>query len=337
ETTEEETAEEETTEEETAEEESEDEESEDEESEEETAEEETTEEDELEFEVQPVEKICVYNGEAQFLTEDDLVVVSYGDESVEMTIAEFNETFGENYGISIDLERLKEQAITDVGMIVIDFELQGSSEIEIDGVKYEVDDEDSVLKVDPRIAIAEIMDLQKSYGDKDPEQFPIVILNVVEGDEIDPALTREIGEQVGDYQIRGDADIVEAGNYILVYKTGYLTIAEPSDITKVIRQTFTEDTYKEGDEVVIQVEVTNIYDVMTDIEIKTLPDIRFEDGKSCVVASDVLPGETVFFEARWTVSEEALEDGELTSIFVTEINGTQFISQEKLSLMTEDD
>lgn len=87
---------------------------------------------------------------------------------------------------------------------------------------YNVTIEDAVLKIVPREVIFTIDDKEKAFGDEDPE-LTYQVENLAFFDRLDVTLTREEGEDVGEYAIT--AEIAENPNYTIAdFEPGIFTI-----------------------------------------------------------------------------------------------------------------
>jgi hypothetical protein len=86
------------------------------------------------------------------------------------------------------------------------------------------------LSITPRAITVTADDLSRIYGDADPAlTHQVTTGNLVFGDTLSGALTRAVGENVGDYAI-GQGTLAASGNYTLTFVDGTLTIT-PRAIT----------------------------------------------------------------------------------------------------------
>src|SRR5690606_38977655 len=86
---------------------------------------------------------------------------------------------------------------------------------------------EGALTITPRDVVIDISNLDKIYGEADPEfTWAVASGGLVEGDELTGTLTRTPGENVGGYTISGvvDGDLAN-GNYSYTLNNGMLTIS----------------------------------------------------------------------------------------------------------------
>src|SRR5690606_26834751 len=89
---------------------------------------------------------------------------------------------------------------------------------------YLVTINNGTLTITPRSLVIDINDLEKIYGDADPEfTWTLSQGTLVNGDQLDLALTRAPGENVGSYAITGSGEQASA-NYSYTINDGLLTI-----------------------------------------------------------------------------------------------------------------
>ena len=108
---------------------------------------------------------------------------------------------------------------------------------------YTVTYENGTYTITPKEVVVTADDKTKVYGEKD-EELTAVVTGLVGEDAVKYELSREAGENVGEYVIT-PADEAEQGNYTVTYKTGTYTITPKTIVVKADDKT---KVYGEEDE-----------------------------------------------------------------------------------------
>jgi filamentous hemagglutinin family protein len=115
---------------------------------------------------------------------------------------------------------LSRQAGENVG----NYTIFGTPVGDLAGGNYQVTINNGVLTITPRSLVIDINDLEKIYGDADPEfTWAISQGSLANGDQLQLALTREAGENVGSYVISANGEQLSS-NYNYTINDGVLTI-----------------------------------------------------------------------------------------------------------------
>lgn len=113
----------------------------------------------------------------------------------------------------------------DPGENVGTYDIHGNITGDLASSNYIVTLNEGVFTITPRAITISIDDLSKVYGELDPELTYSVNGSAVDGDTLAVALTREAGENVGDYAITGEVSGDAAGdNYSVTFSHGLFTI-----------------------------------------------------------------------------------------------------------------
>jgi len=95
---------------------------------------------------------------------------------------------------------------------------------------YTVTYETGTLTIKPKSVVVKADNKTKVFGDTDPA-FTATVTGLVGEDTISYSISREPGEDIGDYTITPAGDAVQ-GNYKVTYETGTLTITPKSVVVK---------------------------------------------------------------------------------------------------------
>ncbi|MCC5789699.1 MAG: carboxypeptidase regulatory-like domain-containing protein [Opitutales bacterium] len=155
---------------------------------------------------------------------------------------------------------------TDPEGLAVTLTFDGSSEVPVDADAYEVvatvDDPNATgsasgtFVIDPAPITVAAEDQVKTLGEDDPElTWTVTSGQVFDGDSLSGELTREAGEDVGEYVI-DQGTLSASSNYDLTFVPGTLTI-EPGEVTiALIRPTVSEVRIPEGVGLVLETDVS---------------------------------------------------------------------------------
>ncbi|PMR80633.1 hypothetical protein C1H70_08145 [Halomonas urumqiensis] len=112
---------------------------------------------------------------------------------------------------------------------------------------YVVSAENGTLSIDPRPITVAADDQQKIYGDADPAlTWQVTDGNLVGDDSLTGNLTRETGDNVGNYAIQqGSFDEGQDPNYAINFLNGELVIIPGINMSAVINQTLRDASSNE--------------------------------------------------------------------------------------------
>ena len=160
----------------------------------------------------------------------------YGDEDPELTVTVEGLVEGET--IPADFFMIYRESGEDVGEYEIYAEMPTGAFLTglraqffvtaggFDASNYDITIENGTFTIHPRTVTVTADDKTKLKGKEDPE-LTATVEGLVNGDEISYTLSREPGEKPGTYTITPEGEETQ-GNYVVVYKTGTLTIINPT-------------------------------------------------------------------------------------------------------------
>ncbi|WP_020208618.1 MBG domain-containing protein [Gilvimarinus chinensis] len=162
------------------------------------------------------------------LTIDQAVVsvtVTIDDASKEYGDADPNFSWRVTSGSLGEGDTLTGSLYRDPGENVGTYDIHGNITGDLASSNYIVTLNEGVFTITPRAITISIDDLSKVYGELDPELTYSVNGSAVSGDTLAVSLTREAGENVGDYAITGEVSGDAAGdNYSVTFSDGLFTI-----------------------------------------------------------------------------------------------------------------
>ena len=118
--------------------------------------------------------------------------------------------------------------ITNVGRPVTNTIEYTGVESKFNADNYEIKKHEGTLTITPKEVTVTVENKTKQFGEADPE-LTSTVTGLVEGETIDYTVTRDAGENVGEYVITASGADVQ-GNYTVTYEAGKLTITAKSII-----------------------------------------------------------------------------------------------------------
>ena len=188
----------------------------------------------------PAYEDVVKDGYTITITPKDLTVTVddkdkiYGDEDPELTVTVKGLVDGET--IPADFFTVYRDAGEDVGTYAIHADMPGGTAIigmcakflatasGFDASNYNITVNEGTFTIHPRTVTVTADDKTKLKGKDDPE-LTATVEGLLDGDTISYTLSREPGEATGKYTITPEGEETQ-GNYVVVYKTGTLTIVK---------------------------------------------------------------------------------------------------------------
>ncbi|UTF59038.1 MBG domain-containing protein [Gilvimarinus sp. DA14] len=165
---------------------------------------------------------------------DGVLTIDQAVVSVTVTINDASKVYGEadptfTWGVTSGSlgagDTLTGSLYRDPGENVGTYDIHGNITGDLASSNYIVTLNEGVFTITPRAITISIDDLSKVYGEMDPELTYSVNGSAVAGDTLAVALTRESGENVGDYAITGEVSGDAAGdNYSVTFSDGLFTI-----------------------------------------------------------------------------------------------------------------
>ncbi|MBT9774905.1 doubled motif LPXTG anchor domain-containing protein [Clostridium sp. MCC353] len=138
----------------------------------------------------------------------------------------------------LDGEHVQYRLIREIGENVGSYQITAVPEI---NNNYQITVIKGTFDIQPKDIQITVLDKVKIYGDEDPE-FTAVIDGLVGNDTLDYKLSREPGEDVGDYTIQ--TELGDNKNYTIDFRNGKLTV-NPKNVTITIDSV--SKTYGEAD------------------------------------------------------------------------------------------
>ncbi|MDO3387655.1 MBG domain-containing protein [Gilvimarinus sp. SDUM040013] len=178
---------------------------------------------------------------------DDLSKI-YGDLDPELT---YSVTGSAVNGDSLSVTLSRDEG-EDVGSYAINADVSG----DVAGSNYNLTIDDGVLNITPREVTISIADLAKIYGEDDPTlAWAVTEGSLAPGETLEGMLSRDAGENVGDYAIMGElSGALASDNYTVTLNDGVLSITprpiviSADDLVKIYGEADPTLTYSQSGE-----------------------------------------------------------------------------------------